>query len=269
MKILIQNSKDERVIGLGQSIKEHQVNTFDPKIPVYHLIENFSPDIIIFEENNDLKDSDIEYARQDYPNIKFVLIRDEPHETIRNIKEELFDFIFHKSSDLPDEIEHVSNIKRRKLKHLINEELVCGGEYKQEYETDFLLFTDYLDCPQGMEREYKRFLDHLNWLGDMHRLKIYGPIKIDSPYYLGNANKDDYKNIIASSKCILMYTNIWVESAYINGKLPLIFTNNFIDEVKEVYDCDFTIQEDWRPMPPKKYKKYSELAQEFLGVLYE
>lgn len=267
MKILIQNSKDERVIGLGQSIKNHEILTFDSNIAVYNLIENFSPNIIIFEENNDLKDSDIEYARQDYPNVKFVLIRDEPHKTIRKIKEELFDFIFDKSSELPEDMEHLSNGKRRKLKYLVNEELVCGGEYKEEYETDFLLFTDYLDCPQGMEQSHKDFLDHLNWIGDKYRLKIYGPIKVNSPYYLGNPDKNEYKNMLASCKCLLMYTKIWVESAYINGKSPLIFTNNFINDAKEIYDCDFPPV--FRPIPPRKYKKYSELAQEFLGALYE
>ena len=52
-----------------------------------------------------------------------------------------------------------------------------------------------------------------------------------------------------------MYTNIWVESAYINGKLPLIFTNNFIDEVKEVYDCDFTITGGLASHAPQKNTK--------------
>ena len=45
MKILIQKSKDERVIGLGQSIKNHEILTFDSSIAVYNLIENFSPNI--------------------------------------------------------------------------------------------------------------------------------------------------------------------------------------------------------------------------------
>jgi hypothetical protein len=221
MKILIQNSQDERVIGLGQSIKNHEILTFDPNIAVYNLIQNFNPDIIVFEEDDNLKDSDIEYAKHDYPDIKFVLIRDEPHQRIRNIKEELFDFIFDKSSDLPEDMER--NPHRRKLKYLINQDLVCNGHYKNEYDSEFVLFTDHL------ESEDREFMDCLNWLGDTYKLKIYGPIKVNSPYYLGNPNKDEYKDIIASSKCIVMYTNVWFDSAYANSKVPIIFSNTTKD----------------------------------------
>lgn len=260
MKILIQNSQDERVIGLGQSIKNHEVLTFNANIAVYRLIEETKPNVIIFEEDNNLKDSDIEYAKHDYPDIKFVLIRDEPQQTIRNIKEELFDFIFDKSTDLPEAMEHVSGPNRRKLKYLVNEDLVCGGEYKYEYDSEFVLFTDHLS------NQDKQFMDCLNWLGDTYKLKIYGPIKVDSPYYLGNANKDEYKNIIQSSKCVVMYTNVWFDSAYANGKFPIIFSENFINDVKEAYNNDFEI-------PTKQltcnsyYKRYNKLSEYFLGCL--
>lgn len=260
MKILIQNSQDERVIGLGQSIKNHEILTFDPNIAVYNLIQNFNPDIIVFEEDDNLKDSDIEYAKHDYPDIKFVLIRDEPHQRIRNIKEELFDFIFDKSSDLPEDMEHVSNPHRRKLKYLINQDLVCNGHYKNEYDSEFVLFTDHL------ESEDREFMDCLNWLGDTYKLKIYGPIKVNSPYYLGNPNKDEYKDIIASSKCIVMYTNVWFDSAYANSKVPIIFSENFINDVKETYNDDFEIDTNQKTCN-KYYKRYNELSEYFLGCL--
>jgi hypothetical protein len=260
MKILIQNSQDERVIGLGQSIKNHEILTFDPNIAVYNLIENFNQDIVVFEEGSNLKDTDIEYAKHDYPDIKFVLIKDEPQETIRDIKEELFDFIFDKSTDLPEDMEHVGNPDRRKLKYLVNEDLVCGGEYKYEYDSEFVLFTDHL------LNQDKQFMDCLNWLGDTYRLKIYGPIKVDSPYYLGNPNKDEYKNIIASSKCIVMYTNVWFDSAYVNGKIPIIFSENFINDVKENYNNDFEIPIKQRTCN-KYYKRYNQLSEYFLGCL--
>jgi len=163
---------------------------------------------------------------------------------------------------LPNNMEHVSNLKRRKLKYLINKELVCNGEYKKEYETDFLLFTDHLDCPKGMEQEYKRFLDHLNWIGDTYSLKIYGPIKIDSPYYLGDADKNDYKHIIASSKAMLMHSSIWYESACINGKIPLVFESDFQEKIISIKTDDFI-----SPKPDLAYRTYEDLAKEFLGEL--
>jgi len=69
MKILIQNSKDERLIGLGQAIQKYlpsdEVKTFDKEIQLYPLLQEFNPDIIIFEEHEGLKDGDIEYAKQE------------------------------------------------------------------------------------------------------------------------------------------------------------------------------------------------------------
>lgn len=277
MKILIQNSKDERVIGLGQAIKKYlqnpemqnfsgEVSTFDKDVKIYPLLQEFNIDVIIFEEDSGFKYGDIEYAREDYPNVKFVLIRNETHEAILKIKEGLFDFIFDKSNELPNSMEHVFNLKRRKLKYLVNEELVCGGEYKEEYETDFLLFTDYLDCPRGMEKSHKDFLDHLNWIGDTYNLKIYGPIKIDSPYYLGDVNKNEYKHIIASCKHMLMYTHIWYESAYINKKKPHLFESDFKEKITNI---ETGLEDPCLRDPDLKYKTYIDVAKEFFGELYK
>lgn len=75
-------------------------------------------------------------------------------------------------------------------------------------------------------------LDHL---GHKYDLKIYGPHKINSVFYMGKIVPQEYKDAIASADICLMFNRAMYQNAIMNNTLPLLLDKP-VDELERIIE---------------------------------
>lgn len=205
MSVYITNSSHPKVIGLAQAIEDSGVEAYfwDNGNPsIFDLISKKNPSAV-FLNNKSIIDESHVYAKEEYPDIKFILL-DEYGET----------------NDLGFDL--VINLVKEKegqwfLDSLANSVQYEGGNYVEEFESDFVVFTDDLD---------ERFVLWIEGLGSTCRLKAYGKKKIPSVYYLGRPAPDEYKDILASTNVVVAFEDNWKMNSIVSDVLPFCYSHD-------------------------------------------
>lgn len=196
MKIFINHSNDSRVFGLTQALNHtDDLALWIPENPpIFDLLENHEADILILDDESIIK-AHINFVKKEYPNIKIVRINGE--------------------LDLDKKISDAIDLDIS-IPYLINEHLHIGGKVEEQFSTDLLIITDGLPEDEG-----DVLLRVIDTLGYKYRLKVYGNKTIKSPYYLGMLRQDEYKNVLASTKAMILFKEEWVYPCLANNIVPI------------------------------------------------
>lgn len=207
-KIFFSFVTNQKSIGIVQATEKlyGNVNFFN-KQPIFDFLQDNEPNVIFLNEG-DYETNHIIYAKHEYPQVKFVLLKSSEEK----IKNNPFDLVL-----------HLNNKKDRWfIPYLVNENFT-NGKTEEQYSTDILFITDQIEQSEITNK-------WISSLGEKYRLKAYGENKINNPYYLGRVLNQDYKNIFASTKLVLMLNDMWIYTSIVNNKIPIVFNKNKTEE---------------------------------------
>ena len=241
-------TKNQKYVHLAESLEKvcASIDWVDPSTPLFALLEEIKPDVVFL--NGSENPEHVKYAKHDYPDVKFILVSEQSVD-----------------SDVYDKIIYLSEIEKDNgvyLDFLVNE-WHCNGEEIENYKTDILFISDGYEKSDFVE-------EALNSLGDKFTLKIYGRERVDSIYYLGGVNRLEYKNLIASSKIVVMFDREWLHTIMNNGKVPLVYN------VKKTNQCEFSNYDELvsaceelmdMSMEKTDLKTYTEFCKEIIEEL--
>tara|TARA_R100001163_G_scaffold1295_2_gene1964 strand:+ start:40201 stop:40965 length:765 start_codon:yes stop_codon:yes gene_type:complete len=202
--IFFSSSSHPKIMGVAQGMQGNAKESrwFENSLPIFDLLEAEKPDLVFFKDN-DYPLQHIEYAKKDFPNTKFGLFTEleEDHE--------FFDIT----------INILNENHRNYLPYLANT-YYSGGKKNEIYETDILMISNNVNL------ENETLLKWIFSIATKYRMKIYGENKVQCPYYLGNVGIESFKDLIASTKIMIMLNEEWLQTALLNDKVPLLFSNN-------------------------------------------
>jgi len=195
---------DQRILHLAESMEivEQNSHWVDGTTPLFSLLEEKNPTIVFL--NGTENPEHVRYAKKDFPATKFVVITDKA-----GVEYDAYDKVIHLSD---------KNTQGMYLDYLVNQ-WHCDGTMNEVYQSDVLLITDGHDVSNTY---ITRMIDSL---GNKYKVKAYGNNRLPSLYYLGSVNRLEYKNLIASTKVVLMFNEEWFNTAISNGKAPLMWNN--------------------------------------------
>lgn len=244
--------EDQRIIHLAESMEIVEKNSHwvDNSTPLFALLEDKNPTIVFL---NDMHNPEhVKYAKHDYPSTKFVLITNK-----NDVQYDSYDLVV----NLSDE-----NTQGIYLDYLVNQ-WHCDGTPDEVYETDILYLTDSHD----VSNQYINNM--IDSIGNKYRLKAYGKKRLNSLYYLGDVHRLEYKNLIASTKIVLMFDKEWLKIAVANGKMPLVWNNS-----SQINECEFSnyqeLEDACASLLEKKIEKatsetYTDFCVKLIEELYK
>ncbi len=250
MNIFIKHIKHPKILGIINALKEtnHNIIQWDNNTDIFNIFEYKNPDIIFISE----KDINlIDYIRYDYPNVKIYLFKNS-----------------NDTYEVDKEINIVDNASDNFIEYLFDEKLYSNGIENHKYKCDFLIISD------NISNEQNYILDICSGIGSNFNTKIYGLNKVNSVYYLGIPERNEYKNIIASCKAMIMFDDEWFYTALFNNKIPLIYDKDPMhhfqfNNYNQLFQmCDYISKSnDVNSNLNIKNKTYSYYIKEKLGII--
>jgi hypothetical protein len=206
MKIITPKSNDVKTNGIKYAIGSW--NWDQDVINIFDMIQEVKPDVILLPRSYVLQNfqttKSIWYAMEEFhpQGIKFILLQDS---NISLLEKEIL------SSEIAQDFDLIIDLNDF---HYALDQRFTNGTRCSKFECDISVFTQNLT---------DQHIEWINRLGDNHRIKIFGPQKIDSVYYLGSLLSTEYKDVLASSTKHVMFSLEWFYPAVVNNAQPLYF----------------------------------------------
>lgn len=241
---------DHKIIHLAESMNRIGCtsNWVNYDVPLFQLLNEVNPEVL-FCHDDQHSSGHLALAKRDFPNTKLVLLSSQLSKT----EEKNYDAVVYLSSTHSNEPLY--------LDYLINENHI-DGTHKKEFETDILFITDGIDS----NNQYAR--SSLDSIGNKFKLKMYGENNLKSIYYLGGIHRSLYKDVIASSRAVILFNDEWKNTVLAVGKIPIVYrqkmTNQFeFSNYKELEEaCD-------RVFSTSPSKQYGKTYTDFCKMLLE
>lgn len=202
--ILIQNSNNIKIIGIYNAIKKlyKDIKIIKDIDSMYTAAKKTNPKKILFYIDNQ-------------SNVKKIL------NTISAIKSENQDIettVF--ATEQFDGIDKFIDLNT--IPYLTDIPLYGNGEEREYFKSDIILLSDDIDTDN-----YDNFI-FIKLLTNKYNVKIFGDHKVPFVEYLGSIERDEYKNLFASAKyLVLLNSGHYINQAAINNCLPVIYGKDF------------------------------------------
>jgi hypothetical protein len=255
LKVLFYQSKNNKAICLSKSIIQ-SVKQFAliQNTPIFDCLENYKPDIIFLNES-DCKLEHIAYAKSDFPETKFVLLKESNNDLDPNIP---FDMVIKLNNEDKNKEFYLDNLAYEKW---------GGGSESEYFSSDILYISDDFDgSPETTHL--------LQSIGEKYKLKIFGEKRVPCCFYLGKIREESYSEAVASTKIVLMFNDNLLKTALFCNKTPLVFSKeprnhcefSTYEQLEDL--CELHIKSKMETMK-LKIETYSDFWQKALEELYK
>lgn len=207
MSIYVTKTNDPKLLGIAHAMEAvieeaffFDLNTLD----MFDFIQKKKPKVVLLEMK-DIEKCHINYVKQEYPDIKFILF----NKGAFSLEEDIFDLVINTTIDREGEMY---------LPNLVDTTICRGGEEKRSLKCDFAMFTDRVDDNNPVLCEW------LEILGQAFNLKVFGSKKIDCSYYLGDILEENIKNLYKSTKGLIMVEDSNIENCIENNIAPINYS---------------------------------------------
>lgn len=247
--IFIYKNDSSRVLSLAESLSENANVKMIDGISLFDLLEYQKPSIVFLNDNTCPKEH-VEYAKQDFPETKFVLITETNNDPTE------YDLVIHLND----------NGQGMFLGYLANQNFYTDNvseELKQLYKSDILYISDDYSGNQYI-------LDIIKSLSENYTVKVYGKKRLVCNSYLGSCNRSDYKNIIGSTNIMLLFDKKLLNTAMLCKKIPLVYSQTPINEYEfSDYAQLLDVIKNCKPIGDFKLETYKDFCEKMLQELYK
>ena len=247
--IFIYRNQSSRITGLAEALMDNANVNFVAQISLFDLLENYKPSIVFLNDDT-CPHEHVSYAKNDFPDTKFILV------TENNENPTEYDLVIHlKDSTQRVYLDYLANDK------FFTEEV--PEKLREKFKSDVLYISDEYESNEVLRNTLKS-------LSEKYVVKAYGKNAVECPSYLGACERNQYKNIIGSTKFMLLFDQKLLNTAMFCNKIPLVYSanpktpyefSNYSQLVNAIDTC--------QPLENVTVSTYKDFSKKMLQELYK